>query len=247
MGILINIKILMMVMLGALLIIATILFLIDFVHYGIVWLINRHYTLGYKFRRAIYHLCITLGLSLIWFGVAQQHQLLTTFLALSNPETSIAIDKPKFKKEKIKSLTPKIQFQAQKAKLEGVGTLEIPSVNMKLPIFNGLTNLELARGACVMEAGMRMGHGNYALAGHYLTKDGALFSPIANIKKNDKIYVKSQDRQYIYRAYLNKKILPTDTKVIEQTKKKIVTLITCADGGSKRYLVRGRLIKVKKA
>lgn len=246
MGISSNITFLILIMLGVLLGVATILYLFDSVRYVCTWLFNRRYANAYKLRHSLYRFCLTCGGLLLWLGFAKQNQLLTNFLALSTPETTVAIQKPKYKKEEIKPLTPKVQLKANRTKMEKVGTLEIPSVNLALPIFNSLTNLELARGACVMEPEMRMGKGNYALAGHYLTSNGALFSPIAKIKKNDLIYVKSDHHEYVYKAYLNKKIPPTDTKVIKPTKKKIITLITCADGGSNRYLVRGHLIKHKR-
>ncbi|MDN6779997.1 MAG: class A sortase, partial [Lactobacillus sp.] len=35
--------------------------------------------------------------------------------------------------------------------------------------------------------------------------------------------------------------------LVNNTKKKIVTLITCADGGANRWAIRGNLIKTEKA
>lgn len=216
------------------------------IYYGIRQLWRRHRIEGRLIWHYLRNLCLSSGLLLLCLGLAMKTQLVTNALALSNPETSIAAHKPKFKKEKIKPLAPKTQLKAQQMHLESIGTLLIPHVKLKLPIFNSLTNVTLARGACVMAANMRMGRSNFALAGHYLTAKGALFSPIANCKKGDLIYVSSASHKYTYRVYLNKIIPPTATWVLKPTKKKRITLVTCADDGAKRYLVRGKLVKAQR-
>lgn len=212
-------------------------------YYGGQRLFRHSRTEGHLIWHYLRNLCLSGGLLLLCLGLAAKNQLLSNALALSNPETSMAAHKPKFKREKIKPLAPKTQLKAQQTHLESIGTLRIPQVKLSLPIFNSLTNLTLARGACVMAANMRMGRGNFALAGHYLTAKRALFSPIANCKKGDLIYVSSASKRYTYRVYLNKIIPPTATWVLKPTKKKLITLVTCADDGANRYLIRGKLIK----
>lgn len=56
------------------------------------------------------------------------------------------------------------------------------------------------------------------------------------------------DHVYKYKIYLKKVIQPTDVKVINDVKsKKIVTLITCADAGTKRWAIQGELVTNKEA
>lgn len=128
-----------------------------------------------------------------------------------------------------------------------IGTLKIPSVGMDLPILKGLSNDNLSIGAATMKEDQEMGQGNYALAGHYMTGKGILFSPLANVQVGNKIYLSDMKHNYVYKVTTKKVINETKVEVINDVKgKKLVTLITCAsptEGETNRILVQGTLIK----
>lgn len=130
---------------------------------------------------------------------------------------------------------------------DAIGALAIPDVNMYLPIMLGLSDSAMATGGGTMRADQQMGEGNYALAGHYMTAKGVLFSPLEDSKKGQLVYLTDLKKIYIYKIYMKKKVSPYAVWLVDNTKKPIVTLITCADGGVDRWAVRGNLIKTEKA
>ena len=69
----------------------------------------------------------------------------------------------------------------------------IPEVEINLPIFKGLDNVNLFYGAGTMKRDQVMGKGNYSLASHHIfTAENAsqmLFSPLSHAKNGMKIYL----------------------------------------------------------
>ena len=130
---------------------------------------------------------------------------------------------------------------------DAIGALAIPSVKMYLPIMKGLSNDAMSTGGGTMRADQVMGKGNYPLAGHYMTANGILFSPLENTQVGEKVYLTNLDKIYVYKIYMKKKVDPTAVWLVNNTKQNIVTLITCADGGVNRWAVRGNLIKTENA
>lgn len=130
---------------------------------------------------------------------------------------------------------------------DAIGALAIPDVNMYLPIMLGLSDDAMATGGGTMRADQKMGKGNYPLAGHYMTSKGILFSPLEDAKKGQLVYLTNLNKIYVYKIYMKKKVSPYAVWLVDNTKKPVVTLITCADGGVNRWAVRGSLIKTEKA
>lgn len=124
------------------------------------------------------------------------------------------------------------------------GAIAIPTVDILLPIFNGLDNYKLTYGVGTMKINQKMGEGNYSLAGHnYPDNPKILFSPLPNIRSGDTIYITDFEYVYEYKTDYIKIINPTDTFVInDSANKKELTLITCNNDGSKRYLVKASYI-----
>lgn len=130
---------------------------------------------------------------------------------------------------------------------DAIGALAIPDVNMYLPVMLGLSDDAMATGGGTMRADQKMGKGNYPLAGHYMTSKGILFSPLEDTKKGQLIYLTNLKKIYVYKIYMKKKVSPYAVWLVNNTKKPVVTLITCADGGVNRWAVRGNLVKTEKA
>lgn len=124
----------------------------------------------------------------------------------------------------------------------GIGAISIPSVGMILPIEKGLNNSNMAIGGCTMRPDQIMGKGNYPLAGHYMTSSGGLFSPLENVKIGDNVYLTDLKTIYTYQINMKKIVEPTAVWLVNNTSTPMVTLITCADGGQKRWALRGTLV-----
>lgn len=141
----------------------------------------------------------------------------------------------------VKSLNPYQLYKARYQNTPTIGLIAIPAVNMYLPIEKGVSTINMATGGCTMRSDQKMGEGNYPLAGHYMNDYGALFSPLENTQKGEDIYITDLKKIYVYKIYSKKIVDPTSVYLVNNTKSKIITLITCADGGQKRWSVRGEL------
>ncbi|MBN6050280.1 class A sortase [Lactobacillus helveticus] len=149
---------------------------------------------------------------------------------------------------KVKSMDIAQATRLQIKKTSGaIGAFAIPDVNMHLPVMLGISDDAMSTGGGTMRADQKMGEGNYPLAGHYMTAKGILFSPLEDVKKGELIYLTNLKKVYVYRIYMKKVVDPSAVWLVNNTKKKIVTLITCADGGANRWAIRGNLIKTEKA
>lgn len=137
-----------------------------------------------------------------------------------------------------------------------VGYVAIPSRNIMLPINHGSSNRVLAIGAGTLKDRNApkpfnepdvMGKSNYALCGHNMDDNYTLFSPIVGMQDGEKIYTTNGKSIFVYRKYQTQVVAPTDIQVIFNTqqtdKKPIITLTTCNWTGSKRYVIRGKLIR----
>ncbi|MFB6499696.1 class A sortase [Bacillus haynesii] len=127
-----------------------------------------------------------------------------------------------------------------------IGRITISSVNIKLPILKGTTNQNLLYGATTMRPDQKMGEGNYPLAGHHMKRESLLFGPLINIEKGDTVKITDFKKDYIYVVTSKQFISEMDTDVIQETKEKEITLITCdkAVRTEGRLAVKGKLIHV---
>ncbi|SFJ89055.1 MULTISPECIES: class A sortase [unclassified Bacillus (in: firmicutes)] len=133
-------------------------------------------------------------------------------------------------------------------KTQVIGRMSIPSIGLELPILNGSTEKNLLSGATTVKEKQEMGKENYALAGHNMSKKGVLFSDISGLKKDDKVYLYDSENEYEYAVQQVTKVTPDKWEVVEDHGKNELTLITCSSvlDNSKRYVVSGNLVQVKK-
>lgn len=152
--------------------------------------------------------------------------------------------KGEFDFSKVKSInTQQVVQAAVKSDASVIGKLAIPAVGMHLPIVKGLSDTALSTGGGTMKPDQVMGQGNYALAGHYMTNKGILFSPLESTQLGQRIYLTNLEHVYTYEITWKKIVAPTAVYLINDVAgTAMVTLITCADGGVNRWAVRGHLI-----
>lgn len=109
-----------------------------------------------------------------------------------------------------------------------IDRLAIPSVSMRLPFFYDLNNNNLAQGAGTMKPNQVLGKGNYALAGHYMTDAGNLFSPLKRIQTAAYVYLSDNQQVYTYQVTNKQTIDEHQIYVIDDVPgKKLLTLVTC--------------------
>ena len=141
------------------------------------------------------------------------------------------------------------QWDAQQ--LPVIGGIAIPEVEINLPIFKGLDNVNLFYGAGTMKPNQKMGEGNYSLASHHIfTAENAsqmLFSPLANAKEGMKIYLTDKEKVYTYVIREVKHVTPDRVDEIEDREGiNEITLVTCVDyNATERIIVKGDFKEVK--
>ena len=141
------------------------------------------------------------------------------------------------------------QWDAQQ--LPVIGGIAIPEVEINLPIFKGLDNVNLFYGAGTMKPNQKMGEGNYSLASHHIfTAENAsqmLFSPLVNAKEGMKIYLTDKDKVYTYEIREVKHVTPDRVDEIDDREGiNEITLVTCVDyDATERIIVKGDLKEIK--
>lgn len=138
------------------------------------------------------------------------------------------------------------------ASKDAIGMMAIPSVNIRVPILEGLANNNMVLGAGTMKPNQKMGEANYALAGHSMNQRyGPLLSPLDYAKVGDLIYITDMSHVYIYKMTIKETIDMSHVEVVDDVPgKKLITLITCevlTGTEDDRIFVRGELQKVEKA
>ena len=155
--------------------------------------------------------------------------------------------------DSVKSISSEAVLAAQwdAQQLPVIGGIAIPEVEINLPIFKGLDNVNLFYGAGTMKANQKMGEGNYSLASHHIfTAENAsqmLFSPLVNAKAGMKIYLTDKDKVYTYEIREVKHVTPDRVDEIEDREGvKEITLVTCVDyDATERIIVKGDFKEVK--
>ena len=153
----------------------------------------------------------------------------------------------------VKSISSEAVLSAQwdAQQLPVIGGIAVPEVEINLPIFKGLDNVNLFYGAGTMKSNQKMGEGNYSLASHHIfTAENVsqmLFSPLVNAKAGMKIYLTDKDKVYTYEIREVKHVTPDRVDEIDDREGiNEITLVTCVDyDATERIIVKGDLKDIK--
>ncbi|MGE6367251.1 class C sortase [Bacillus paramycoides] len=129
-----------------------------------------------------------------------------------------------------------------------MGYVEIPKINVKLPIYQGTSEEVLSRGVGYLEKSSLPIGGestHTVLTGHRGLPSAKLFTDLDKLKESDVFYIHSLDKVLAYEVDQIKVVLPSevaDLMVVE--KQDYATLLTCTPYGvnTHRMLVRGHRI-----
>ena len=132
------------------------------------------------------------------------------------------------------------------ATAEGVmAYLEIPEINVMLPIYHGVGDAELKKGiGHLPETSLPVGgeSTHCVLAGHSGMSNARLLTDLPKIQKGDVFYIHVYNKTLCYTVDQIKTVLPTNTADLTITQgEDYVTLVTCTPYGvnTHRLLVRG--------
>ncbi|WP_055108348.1 class D sortase [Paenibacillus ihumii] len=112
---------------------------------------------------------------------------------------------------------------------EGLGTILIDVIDLKLPVLEGATKKNLKHAAAHMTETAPLGQvGNAAIAAHRSQTPGRLFNRLDEVKVGDEIIVRSKGEKFVYTVYEISVVEPTDVSVLENRgSERTLTLITC--------------------
>jgi len=124
-----------------------------------------------------------------------------------------------------------------------IGELIIPSVEIHLPIFHGITEAHISLGTATLTPNQQMGQGNYSLASHYMPW-GMLFGSLHQVEIGDLIILRDDTHLYLYEAIFSEVIEAYYVEIIDEVPEQtLITLITCTPDGAKRVAVQGEFIQ----
>lgn len=118
--------------------------------------------------------------------------------------------------------------------------LEIPDLNIKVPVLEGTDNKTLAAAAGHFPGTGSVGHGNYCVAGHNSTIYAEIFNDLDLIRVGDKIYlfdIDSDRTQYTYTVTDYNIVDPHAVEVLDDYGDDRLTVISCTDDGEYRQVV----------
>ena len=135
--------------------------------------------------------------------------------------------------------------KSSKEILDGaIGIIEIKSLDICYPIFEGAGSTQLNLGIGHMENTAPLCEkGNAVLAGHNGSRRGLFFTRLNEIKDGAKVKVTNKEKvTHTYEVYETGVYGPYDETVYQKSDEECLTLFTCAYSGTRRFVVRCRLI-----
>lgn len=191
-----------------------------------------------------------LSLGLIILGIGCFSWAMTGIL--SQPDFSAeAYDGRDLLGEGLNSSTPKeaaeVIYPNDPKKGEKLGSLSIPALKMKLPIYEGTSDKELNKGVGHYIQSVLPGEvDNCVLSGHRTS----VFSKIGKLKKGDQLIVQTTAGIFTYEIKRIRIVDKNDRSVIVPTDSAVLTLSTCypfryVGDAPKRYILSADLVTMK--
>lgn len=145
---------------------------------------------------------------------------------------------------------PTIDLSEYGIKNNIIGYIEIPKINVELPILLGANTKNMDKGAVhLTETSYPIGgeNTNSVIAAHRGHNRKKMFRYLNKLKNGDKIYIQNFREKLVYEVYEIKVIEPDATnELLIQDGQDIITLLTCHPYmvDTHRYLVRARRVTV---
>ena len=123
-----------------------------------------------------------------------------------------------------------------------IGIIEIPSIDIRYPVMEGTTGAVLNAGIGHIPETAGIGEsGNCVLCGHNGSRYGTFFTPLNQISIGDVVTIIDKKGQaHIYEVTETEVVNPYDNSIKTQGEGKELTLFTCSQKGTMRFVVKCR-------
>ena len=121
-----------------------------------------------------------------------------------------------------------------------IGIIEIPSIDIRYPVMEGTVKAVLNAGIGHIPETAGIGEsGNCVLCGHNGSRYGTFFTPLNQISIGDDVTVIDKNGQtHIYEVTDTEVVNPYANSIKTQGDEKELTLFTCSQKGTMRFVVR---------
>lgn len=121
-----------------------------------------------------------------------------------------------------------------------IAILEIASLGIRYPVVEGATSANLNVGIAHLPETAGIGQtGNCVLAGHNGSRHGTFFTHLSEIQKGDEVSLMNESGEnFRYEVTDFYVVGPCDNSIKDQGEEKELTLFTCANKGSMRFVVK---------
>ena len=194
-------------------------------------------------RKVVAGLLITAGIAIMavpffWrtTGEKQTEQLISEF------ERTLEDDQDE--KKDVEEEQTSISKEDEAILEEGgvIGIIEIPSIDIRYPVMEGTTGAVLNAGIGHIPETAGIGEsGNCVLCGHNGSRYGTFFTPLNQISIGDVVTIIDKKGQaHIYEVTETEVVNPYDNSIKTQGEGKELTLFTCSQKGTMRFVVKCR-------
>ena len=194
-------------------------------------------------RKVVAGLLITAGIAIMavpffWrtTGEKQTEQLITEFEQTleveQNEETDVEEEQTSISKED----------KAILKESNVIGIIEIPDIGIRYPVMEGTAASVLNAGIGHISETAGIGEvGNCVLCGHNGSRYGTFFTPLNQIETGDEVTIIDKNGQtHIYEVTETAVVDPYDNSIKAQGEEKELTLFTCSQKGTMRFVVKCR-------
>lgn len=121
-----------------------------------------------------------------------------------------------------------------------VGIVEIPELEIKYPVFEGTGAVQLNEGIGHMESTAPLCEtGNCVLAGHNGSRRGMFFTNLGSAKAGTEVKITTKTGvTHCYTVEEMRVVNPYDGWVTEECDTELLTLFTCAEHGTRRFVCK---------
>ena len=134
--------------------------------------------------------------------------------------------------------TDKEVIEKNKIPDDAIGMIEIESLDIRYPIYEGATEAQLSKGiGHLPETAGLLETGNCVCCGHNGSSRGLFFTTLSHIRKGARVKIETKDhRKRTYSVTSTKVVGPHDATVRKKSDKEILKLFTCAYHGTRRFV-----------
>lgn len=127
-----------------------------------------------------------------------------------------------------------------------IGIIEIPELSLRYPVIEGTSASVLNAGIGHISETAGIGEvGNCVLCGHNGSRYGTFFTPLNQISIGDEVMITDKNGlRHIYDVTETEVVNPYDNSIKTQGDEKELTLFTCSQKGTMRFVVKCRYKKV---